>query len=183
MGGSGSGRWRQHTKATTVESCFVISIKALRKAGVLAAPYKTMHATITRTLAGMVIEQIELRVHPTIPLVLDLDRLRLEVELEERACRYGGRSWWLLCPGCCQRCLKLFLPEGAASHPAPFRCRLCWGLTYQAAQEAHYWDRGVCANPKLAELLRIQRALRVLENHPTRRARLRALRLVLTERP
>jgi len=176
MGGAWSGRWRQHTKAMTVERSFILSIKMLRQAGVLMAPFATWRATWTRFIGERIIDQVDINVHPTLPLVVDLDRHRLEIETEERTFRYGGRSWWLLCPRCGRRCLKLYLPPWAATDPTPFRCRLCWGLTYQAAQEAHYWDRGFLASPAMVRVIRVERAFGVLKGHSTRKAKTRALR-------
>jgi len=109
-----------------------------------------------------------------------LDRHRLELEMEERTPRFGGRSWWMLCPSCGRRCLKLYLPPGAATDPTPFRCRTCWRLTCQAAQEAHYWDRGVLASSAMALIIRIERALSVLGRPATRKERARALRTLMT---
>ena len=178
MGGAWSGRWRHHVKTQTVERSFILSIKALRKAGVLAAPYMTWRATWTRLIGDRIIEQVEIKVHPTLPLVVDLDRHRLEVEMEERTFRYGGRSWWMLCPCCSGRCLKLYLPPGAVAQPTPFRCRRCWGLVYEASQESHKWDRGFLASPAMARVIRIERALGVLKGPATRKAKTRALHTV-----
>jgi len=175
VGGAWSGRWRNHLKAQTVERSFALSIQMLRRAGVLAAPYATWRATWTRFIGDRVIEQVDINVHATLPLVVDLGRHRLEVEMEERTFRYGGRSWWMLCPCCSGRCLKLYLPPGSAADPMPFRCRLCWGLVYQASQQAHYWDRGFLASPAMARVIRVERALSVLKGHSTRKTKARAL--------
>jgi len=147
MGGHGSGRWGAHTKAMTVESCYALSIKAMRAWGLFDGG-RRLGSTLTRSCGGRVIEQaaLNLRVQGLeggrAHLVVELGRGRQEVALEERAFRFGGRSWWMLCPGCGRQCLKLYLSSGAWSCPSPFRCRSCWRLTYTAAQEAHYWDRG-----------------------------------------
>jgi hypothetical protein len=55
--------------------------------------------------------------------------------------RFGGKSLWLLCPGCGQKCRKLYTPPGVAK----YRCRRCWKLAYTSSQEAHKWDRGAAA--------------------------------------
>ena len=181
MGNSWSGRWRNHIKAQTVERSFALSIKMLREAGVLAAPYRAWRATWTRFIGDRVIEQVDIAVHATLPLVVDLDHHRLEVEMEERtAFRYGGRSWWILCPSCGHKCLKLYMPPGAAAHPTPFRCRKCWGLVYEASQSAHYWERGVLASPAMARVIRVQQALAVLTRPATRKKRARAFRTLFT---
>ena len=108
--------------------------------------------------------------------MVDLDRHRLEVEMEERTFRYGGCSWWMLCPSCGRRCYKLYLPPGAAAPPTPFRCRRCWGLVYEASQVVLKWDRGFLASPAMARVIRIEHAIVVLKGPATRKAKTRALR-------
>ena len=64
--------------------------------------------------------------------------------LEEWHPRFGGVSWWLLCPRCGRRCQALYMPPGAVEWYFPMRCRECWGLTYWSRQNAHFYDRGTC---------------------------------------
>ena len=151
MGGRGSGRWGAHAKAMTVESCFALSVRELRAHGVFEG--YSWASSLTHSRGGRTIEQAALQVVARgiesggAHLVVELGRIRQEVEMEERAAfRFGGRSWWLACPGCVRQCLKLYLPAGAWACASPFRCRSCWRLTYAAGQEAHYWDRGSFAS-------------------------------------
>lgn len=43
---------------------------------------------------------------------------------------WGGKRFWFVC-GCGRRSARLYLPSGQTV----FRCRLCYDLTYQSAQE------------------------------------------------
>ena len=86
MGGHGSGRWRAHTKAMTVESCYALSIKAMRAWGLFDGG-RRLGSNLTRSCGGRVIEQAALnlwaqgleggRAH----LVVELGRTRQEVEM------------------------------------------------------------------------------------------------------
>jgi len=176
MGGHGSGRWGAHTKAMTVESCFALSVRDLRAHGVFKGA--AWASSLTRSQGGRTLEQAGLHLvaqgleSGRARLVVELGRIRQEVEMEERAVfRFGGRSWWLACPGCMRQCLKLYLPPGAWACPSPFRCRSCWRLTYAAAQEAHYWDRGWSALG-LSELagrlgISLQEVVKAIRTSPT----------------
>jgi len=55
--------------------------------------------------------------------------------------RFGGKSFWMLCPRCGRKRRKLFTPPDAAA----YRCRQCWKLVYESSQTAHAWDRGTVA--------------------------------------
>ncbi len=55
--------------------------------------------------------------------------------------RFGGRSLWLLCPGCGRKCRKLYAPPQLVD----YQCRTCWKLAYQSSQTAHAFDRGIVA--------------------------------------
>jgi hypothetical protein len=86
------------------------------------------------------------------------------IELAFWSPRFGGRSFFLLCPACGRKCRKLFTPPEAVS----YRCRRCWGLVYESSQTAHLWDRGIAAallapmaraaGVRLSDLERVMRA-------------------------
>ena len=65
-----------------------------------------------------------------------------ELAVEVRPCNFGGWRLYFRCPlvkrgqPCVQRGEKLYLPSGARY----FGCRMCYGLTYRSAQEAHHFD-------------------------------------------
>jgi hypothetical protein len=128
MGGSGSGRWWGHRKARTVESCCCLSVQPGGKVGG-TVPNGSWTLTQEKEAGS---EFMVLRGSK--------DGWRAEewIEFIFWDPRFGGRSIWLLCPGCGKRFRKLYAPPGAAK----FRCRRCWKLAYISSQEAHKWDRG-----------------------------------------
>lgn len=176
MGGWGSGRWGSHWKATTVEACIALSVRDLRAKGVFGPSTWGWAGNVTRSRGGQILEQVPfiLKAHALgtweAHLVVELGHTHQNVPLVERSFRFGGRSWWLACPGCGARCLKLYLPPSAWRQPSPFRCRSCWRLAYTSSQEAHQWDRGLAglllapiatkAGCSLAELERVMRSER-----------------------
>jgi hypothetical protein len=63
------------------------------------------------------------------------------IQIEFWKPRFGGRSLFLLCPGCGRKCRKLYAPP----EQAEYKCRICWKLAYRSSQEAHSFDRGTAA--------------------------------------
>lgn len=47
------------------------------------------------------------------------------IEIERKACNYGGERFYFHCPRCGRRCTKLYLCDGL------FVCRKCGGLHYE----------------------------------------------------
>lgn len=47
------------------------------------------------------------------------------IEIERKACNYGGERFYFHCPRCGRRCTKLYLCDGL------FECRKCGGLHYE----------------------------------------------------
>jgi len=67
-----------------------------------------------------------------------------QVALTFTPCRFGGRRAWFLCPSCGRRVGKVYLPcsmyNGRGQRVAWFRCRFCYGLTYEQRRERdRYW--------------------------------------------
>ena len=58
--------------------------------------------------------------------------------LSPTPCTFGGRRWWLLCPWCSERVLKLHWLRGG---PIDFRCRRYHDLTYESVKTAHFRER------------------------------------------
>jgi hypothetical protein len=59
------------------------------------------------------------------------------VQLAKTSCHYGGSRFWFLCPGCWRRVGKVYLPTGIyyrGVRMQQWRCRHCWGLTYEQRQ-------------------------------------------------
>ena len=56
--------------------------------------------------------------------------VKQSIKLESTPLNFGGVRWWLICSGCARRVAHLHLPSRAFY----FRCRHCYGLTYESAQ-------------------------------------------------
>jgi hypothetical protein len=56
--------------------------------------------------------------------------IRERIRLETTTPHFGGLRWWTRCPGCGSRVAILYDAPGGGR----FRCRRCWGLTYESAQ-------------------------------------------------
>ncbi len=52
------------------------------------------------------------------------------ISLQRTPCHYGGTRAWFGCPGCGQRCAKLYFCDGS------FRCRKCHELGYRSQLQA-----------------------------------------------
>src|SRR5690348_3832049 len=126
MGGSGSGRWHYHSKATTVEECRVLDLTDLARQGA----FKPWHTGVLRWLrghteiasAGYIVEpdhtgSLTLRV--SYRRVARGEHVDLPIALEATPLHFGGRRWWGRCPlavggrACRRRVAKLYLPPGA----------------------------------------------------------------------
>jgi hypothetical protein len=67
-----------------------------------------------------------------------------EIALTVTPCRFGGRRAWFSCPSCGRRVGKVYLPcemyNGLGRRVAWFRCRFCYGLTYEQRRDRdRYW--------------------------------------------
>jgi hypothetical protein len=71
--------------------------------------------------------------------------VRIPIRFESTPAHFGGRRWWFVCPlmngdmACRRRVRALYLPPGGQY----FGCRICNGLTYRSAQEAHIAERRI----------------------------------------
>jgi hypothetical protein len=140
MGGSGSTRWRDHTKAPLVEQAICIDLAAMRRAGILDEPDRPHPILWTRGSAQTPVAVGLASVEP--------DRgggRRLDVAIEKFEGgrpvsarltlsafqpHLGGQRWFLHCPVCERRALKLYL----AASGERIACRRCLGLTYRSVQ-------------------------------------------------
>ncbi len=69
--------------------------------------------------------------HVTLRDVTERGQHRTEwIVLTRTPCHYGGTRPWFCCPGCHQRCAKLYMYRGR------FLCRPCHGLGYRSQLEA-----------------------------------------------
>jgi hypothetical protein len=133
MGGRGSGRWRGHTKAQTVEWCFVLDAAILT--GIPAAERRRGTAEMRAHCCARVLQVPWKLVYTTVPelhLWFNGDQqLPGVVVLSVRGMRFGGVRWYLHCPECGLRVSKLYVPLMGRQSLA---CRQCHGLVYESSQ-------------------------------------------------
>lgn len=146
MGGYGSGRWRWHSKKTTVEECRQLDVSRWRREG-LIVPYHVWHggwswrdphtdkerASIgVQVATGADAGQVVLRYTVT-PPGGEPQQLDYVAPLVTTRPRFGGLRWWFQCPNrdCGRRVSKLYMPPGERY----FLCRHCYDLAYTSSQE------------------------------------------------
>ena len=156
MGGFGSGRWLETIRRNgAVEYCRVLSIRLLRKHGLIDAD--KVAAVQWRNEAGKVMLKADVETiinadaDKTLIMVVRREVLSTDgkqktveqrIRLTASACNYGGVRYWFECPVvkdgmyCGNRCAKLYLPDGQLY----FGCRECYDLTYQSCQKSHKYD-------------------------------------------
>ncbi len=152
MGGSGSGRWRDHEKRRTVEESWTLDVAGLPLRGPLSYPLggtleaiKTVgHRKVLRVRYALVEEDEG----PVLTLTYTLERGFSHRTFEERLrllttkANFGGVRWWFACSfgvegeRCNRRVAKLYLPPEGRK----FGCRICHDLTYESSQESHRYD-------------------------------------------
>jgi hypothetical protein len=153
MGGPNSGRWHDHTKATTVQDCLDLDLNSFareraftpgftgavhwRRGGV---PTGSVGYTVRQAGSGLV---LVLSYSHTSAWDATREAVELPIVLESLPQHLGGVRWWARCPlvldgrPCSRRVGKLYLPPGGRY----FGCRCCYGLTYTSCQESHQDDR------------------------------------------
>lgn len=146
MGGFGSGRFYRGGRKTTVEESLAVSIRDLQLR-------QFRNAVGTLRWSSNTGKQWEVGYLLTWgddePLAVlsyrwgGAEDVTIRIELEATPARFGGWRWWFTCPlvcngrACPRRAGKLYLPPGGKY----FGCRVCHGLTYRSAQEAHQDER------------------------------------------
>lgn len=113
-----------------------ISVTNLRKLNMLQSDANLMQTTLTFNnrygSAGEVGICLQYSDNELSQLTLDYKMVdsgitrTIVVDLETLPCNYGGKRWIFKCPGCYNRCYKLFLVN------TYFRCRQCHNLTYES---------------------------------------------------
>jgi hypothetical protein len=146
MGGLGSGRWREHRKAKTVEDCRVLDLGKLAREGCLVAGYRgsvrwlqgDKETASLSFLVGSVDDRLVLTLtYAWRPLDGEVQEVEEHVLLERTPMRFGGFRLWACCPivvagrSCLRRVWKLYMPPGVGY----FGCRRCNRLTYRSVQE------------------------------------------------
>jgi hypothetical protein len=140
MGGSTSGRWRQHVKRLTVEQCIAVTPGRMMKTGVrtfkvgqtsLTLAVCAQQRSATEWAAG--IAYMDLTSHQTMTQQLSMLAVHRQV---------GGDRFVFLCPQlkdgirCARHVERLYLPPLGKE----FGCRLCHQLAYRSSQESHRLD-------------------------------------------
>jgi hypothetical protein len=137
--------WQSERKMvkTTVESCLVLKISDLVRAGVFGTSAGAPGNCIWQDSAGMPVLRVDfcLEGNPSTPLL----RLRymssafagipicLDIRIDAIPCHFGGARRVFLCPGaahnqCGRQATKLYFVAGR------WVCRACGDLTYEARQ-------------------------------------------------
>jgi len=139
MGGRGSTRWNGYHKRLLVEECLAVDLVKVRRAGLLGDAGGCSVATWTTdprvTAMGILrvgeaneaVCALELEIH----LPWAEEPLTTQLRLVPFRPHLGGLRWFVECPKCGRRALKLYLPYGAAE----VACRLCHGLVHRSAQQ------------------------------------------------
>ncbi len=171
MGGYGSGRWRVHTKADTVEDCYCLDAARWQSEGILRP---NVHVTGGWKWTNHVGEKVssigyELVTDDTTGWVRLYytftrtgERMDYRQGLTSVPRHFGGRQWYFVCRlsrngrYCGGRVRKLSLPPGGRY----YGCRHCHDLTYTSCQESHRWDglyrelaRGLDCSPAEVRLI------------------------------
>jgi hypothetical protein len=152
MGGYGSGRWDNHSKATTVEECRLLNISRWVREGVIAPDTSRRGLWVwTNSYTGERTASIGYEVDTTgspswarllytyTPMGGEPESCDYTIQLVTTRPHFGGLRWWFVCPlrGCGRRVGKLYLPPGGRY----YGCRHCYQLTYESCQESHKYDR------------------------------------------
>jgi hypothetical protein len=139
VGGPGSTRWGERRKARLVEDSLAIDLIRLNRAGFLDTSGRTDQVTWTRAgkplatgLIGLLVDEPTHRALAVcIALAGRAELLSAHLRLVAMHPHFGGARWFLVCPDCERRVLKLYV----SSKGDRIGCRKCLGLTYRSAQE------------------------------------------------
>lgn len=149
MGGIGSGR--KSTGRTTVEDCKRVDIRYFRRHNLIKPDtVGTLRWTCRGEPSGDIRYQVTAG---TLILTYryryaggEWQPVRQEIALITTPCHFGGRRYWLSCPGC-QRCCAVLCCDGRL-----FLCRHCYRLPYQSQLENGF-GRACLRRSKLEEQL------------------------------
>lgn len=74
----------------------------------------------------------------------DRKKHETQIHLVETPCNFGGSRQWFLCPRCCRRVGKIYLPLHIVDHAhrrlEAWGCRHCYCLTYEQRQQRNLSD-------------------------------------------
>jgi hypothetical protein len=138
MGGYGSGRWNAHSKKITVEECIKFTLADITRmhgqplpelVGVSGGIWWTNGSSI-----GYTIRHIDNQLQLFLGYSVNGKSRMQPIRISETECNYGGLRYWMHCPRCHKRGVKLYILWGKVA------CRQCYDLTYTSVQEAHRFD-------------------------------------------
>ena len=143
MGGPGSGRWKQHTRARTIEECVIfLDTSTFRRNFRLRKP--VTEGTLTwASASGDVSGKAHHSLHvegdrATLTLIFtagapsEREIVNHRLHLTPMELPSGGRKWFFVCDGCDRRACKLYLPKDETR----FGCRRCHHLSFRSCQES-----------------------------------------------
>lgn len=146
MGGEGSTRWAEWSKALTVEQCLALDTRDFRRGGDFArsfsdgtitwstdsgAPILAASYAIDGVEGGTATMRLQYGGNPRGTPALVTEAITTVATRPN----FGGRRWWWVCR-CGRRSRKLYL----AKYGNGFRCRRCNRLTYRSCQQSHAVD-------------------------------------------
>ena len=158
MGGYGSGRWDSHSKRTTVEECYHIDVRHLRRRGILKEGQTWRGLWVWRNArgeeeasVGLVATTAQVALAYTIRFAYNRngepELVNYTVPVVWTPMFGSGTRPWFLCPGrdCGRRVAKLYCPDSGRY----YLCRHCYDLSYKSRQT---WDKRAAFYGKHPEL-------------------------------
>jgi hypothetical protein len=123
------------TRRTTNEVA-QLDLSALNKAGAFSAA--NIRLTLDFPDEGQGIHVQVINDHTQSLLAISDGPKKLLLDLVSTRCHFGGRRWWLKCPGlegrsCLRRVRIVYRPPGSSL----WACRACQGLGYTSSQRSH----------------------------------------------
>ena len=129
MGGIGSSRWREYQKKSCIDACLAFRIKNSKKGFRIAVKTPKQLGPITVNICGSDSQPSKSYSISIEILTYDLERHSFNVELSSTNLNFGGIRYWLQCPICKNRKMKLYFSNKNLG------CYLCQDLTYRIQQE------------------------------------------------
>jgi hypothetical protein len=121
MGGISSTRWNCEQTRGRVESCLTIGTPRGKVQDMQGSWYwKRSRWLVHYRLASRFL-------YLTFNHGMEVEQ---SIKLDSTPLNFGGVRWWFICSRCSRRVAHLHLPSRAFY----FRCRHCYGLTYESAQ-------------------------------------------------
>lgn len=139
MGGKGSGRCCMDAQKATMDNCWSIDVRWLKRKGVLSPATEKLlpiprhfwerdfkHAVLFCTFT----ENLDLKLRYQLKTEVD-SRVSetFRIHVTTTPCNMGGERHWFLCPDCNRRVAILY------SRGAMFSCRTCLTLAYPSQRE------------------------------------------------